>query len=286
MSTVSGPRNIDYLLEEIVTLPSMPATLARIVKLVGDPDCALSDVGKAISADPAIALKTLRLVNSAYYGLRQKVSSVENAVTLLGLKVIKNLVFTATVFDSLSAGAESLLRHSVSCGLAMRVLAESGGKRLAIDPEEAFVHGLLHDVGKLILAEFLPEDCARVREVCVARGAPSYAVEREIIGATHAEVGARLAQKWRLPDDLVQAIEGHHEPLPFKDPMTQRLAACLGVADYVCTAAGMGSSPGAVAAVHPEAWSSAGVSTDDVPGILDAFFARVPEIDELIELVS
>ncbi len=144
---------LDYLLEEVVTLPSLPSTVAQITSLINDPNANLQDIGKAISADTALALKTLRIVNSAFYGVREKVSTVENATVLLGMKVIKNLVFTAAVFDSLQFGEEGLLRHNVACGMAMKHLLASGLVQAEglENADDGFIFGLLHDVGKIIL---------------------------------------------------------------------------------------------------------------------------------------
>ena len=101
---MSHPRNIDHLLEEIVSLPSLPGIVMRVIDLLDRPGSSLEEVGHLISTDPGLALKTLRLANSAHYGVREKLTSVEHAVVYLGEKVIKNLVFAATVFDTLRKG--------------------------------------------------------------------------------------------------------------------------------------------------------------------------------------
>ncbi len=283
---MSPLRNIDDLLEEIVTLPSLPSSVAHITQLVSQPDCSLSEVGKAISSDPAIALKALRLVNSAFYGLGQKVSSVEQAVTLLGLKVIKNLVFSAAVFETLSGGAGELLKHSIACGLAMRAIAESSKGSFPIDPSDAFSYGLLHDVGKIIFEEFLADEMHQVQAVASERGAAAYLVEREVIGADHCEMGAHLALKWKLPDTMVGAIGGHHDLSRCEDPGTRVLAAALAVADYMATASGLPSQAGVPVTVPEEMWDAAGVSPEQIQAALDTFFAAIPELDELLELAT
>ena len=114
------PCDIDTLLDEVVTLPSLPSSVAHIMRLVSDPQCPLSAVAQAISSDPPLAMKTLRLVNAAYYGLRQQVGTIEHAVVLLGIKVIKNLAFTATVFD---------IMKPLSSGMAMIVTPRSRSGR-------------------------------------------------------------------------------------------------------------------------------------------------------------
>ena len=280
------PRDIDYLLEEVITLPSLPRTVDHISQLVTDPNCSLAKIAKAISADPAIAMKTLRLVNAAFYGLRQKVSTVEHAVVLLGLKVIKNLVFTATVFDTLKSSVDSLLIHSVSCGVAMRVLVENGKNVGVESAEEAFIYGLLHDVGMIIFEQFMPEEFETVNATCLARKIPRYQAERAIIGCDHTMIGARLAQKWKLPGSIVDTIAGHHDLTQCVDKDMQPVAAALSVADYMCAACGLWSYPDAVVHVSEDAWKASGIDAKDMPKILDAFFESFPSIDELVKMAK
>lgn len=284
---MSDSRHIDYLLEEVVTLPSLPVTVAHITEMISDPDCSLGEVGKAISADPAIALKTLRLVNSAYYGMSQRVTSVEHATALLGLKVIKNLVFTATVFETLQGGVDTFLRHSISTGVAMRILTAAGKHpSLTGSPDEAFVFGLLHDVGKIIFEQFLPKDFERVAEMCVSKGVPWCEAEREIIGVDHAEMGARLAEKWRLPADLVNAIAGHHDLSQCRDPNMKGLAALLAVADYIVSQAGIVAYPDTQVSVSDEIWATAGFTGAEMKAALDQFFDSFDTVEELMSLAG
>jgi putative nucleotidyltransferase with HDIG domain len=280
-----APRDIDTLLDELITLPSLPTVVTRVTTLLDDPNASLADVGRAVGTDPSLALKTLRLVNSAFYGVREKVTSVEQAVPLLGAKVIQNLVLTATVFDSLASGADRLMHHSISVGVMMRVLAQeeyAGG----LTAEEAFVYGLLHDVGKIILEEYLPEDYAQVRQLCIDQSLPSHAGERAIIGVDHAEIGARLAERWKLSDELVDAIAGHHELPRCQNPDHRSLAGALSAADYICTAAGLGGEAAIHPAITPAAWAAAGITSADVPHVLESFFESLPAIGEMYEAAS
>ena len=281
---MSEPHDIDYLLEEVITLPSLPRTVARISDLVTDPECSLATVAKAISADPAIALKTLRLVNSAFYGLRSRVSTVEHAVVLLGLKVIRNLVFTATVFDTLKGGVDTLLKHSIGCGVAMRVLIDHAEDVAVESSEEAFIYGLLHDVGMIVLEQFMPKECELTGAVSRARKIPRFQAEREIIGVDHAMIGARLAQKWKLPDNIVCVVAGHHDLDQCAAPDMRPVAAALSVADYICAACTMPSYADAVVQVDESAWEASGLTGQAMPKILNAFFDSFPDIDELVQM--
>jgi len=283
---VKKPVDIDYLINEVITLPSLPSTVSRISDLLNDPNSQLSDVGKIIATDPAIALKTLRLVNSAYYGLATKVTSVEHAVVLLGVKVIKNLVFTATVFDSFKNSADQLLRHSVASGMAMQILVESCGNVGNVDKEGAFIFGLLHDIGKIIFEEFLPDEFLDASQLARKRAIPLFEAEREIIGVDHAEIGGRLAESWKLPPELISAIAGHHDLSQCRSDTLRPLAAMLSAADYICVACGIPGEPGAVAVVSDDIWTASGLSAKQVPAILQKFFAGIPAIDEICQVAA
>jgi len=284
--TTKRQYDIDALLEEVVTLPSLPQSLERILKLLDDPSCPLREVAKAISSDPSIALKTLRLVNSAYYGLGQQVTSVEHAVVLLGVKVIKNLVLTATVFNTIGNAADRFLRHSIGCAVAMRSFAEGGPLAAQVSgADEAFVYGLLHDIGKVILGEFLPDEYAKIQVTARESGLPWFRVEREVIGADHAEVGARLAERWKLAPNIVNAIAGHHDLTRSgaEDPIS---AATLAVADYLCSTAGLAGHENPGFDLPDAVWAATRLTNAGIVAIANRFFDAQHSIDELIKLAG
>jgi putative nucleotidyltransferase with HDIG domain len=283
---MSPLRDIDTLLDEIVTLPSLPRIIDRVNKLLEDPDVSLTEVGQVISTDPSVSLKTLRLINSAYYALREKVTSVEHAVVMLGSKVVRNLVMTATVFDSMKGGAESYIRHSICCGILMEILARHHRQNLPIAADEAFIFGLLHDVGKVIFGQFLPEECKEVNAIVATTKRPMFLVEREIIGADHAAIGSQLAHRWKLPDHLIQAIAGHHELFLCLEDSAQPLCANLTVADYICHACGISDIEGNIPVVDDETWRISGLKGSEMPKIMNEFFDALPNVDELMKLAA
>jgi HD-like signal output (HDOD) protein len=282
---VSDPLDIDYILSDIVTLPSLPGTITRVLSLLDDPNCSMHEVGQLVSTDPAIALKTLRLINSAQYGTRNKVTSVEQAVVLLGAKVIKNLVLSAAVFEHLSKGTDQFLSHSISCGIAMEMLAEAC-PRVNLAADEAFVYGVLHDVGMIIYQEFMPDQYTKAMDVAIRRNIPLYEAEQEIIGVDHAELGGRLAQQWHLPDKLIGAIAGHHDLSKCTTEDQKGIAALLSVADYICNVCGISSGPCPTPIVSQEAWASAGFLGQDIPIILEQFYFALPNVDELVDTAA
>jgi len=279
------PYDIDSLLEEIVTLPSLPDSLARITKLVNDPHCPLGDVAKAISADPSIPLKILQRVNSAFYGLEQEIATVEHAVELLGVKVVTNLTMTATVFTTMQGGEEALLKHSLACAAVMRTLAEVGPLAKHVDsPDKAFVFGLLHDIGKVVFDEYVPE-YASVGLIVEERRIPWYLAEREIIGVDHAALGAQLARNWKLSDQIIPGIGGHHQ-LDQCPEDARVLAENLTIADYICSCSGLASHGNPCFDIPDEVWVLTEIRNEQLPEIFEQFFAAIPDIEELMSLAA
>lgn len=280
--------NIDYLIDEVVTLPSLPGTVAQITSLVNDPNSNLNDIGKAISSDPSISLKSLRLVNSAYYGLPNKITSVEHAVSMLGMKVIKNVVFTASVFDALKVNEEALLKHNVTCGLTMRLLVESG----KVDcnhfehADEAFIYGLLHDVGKIIFAQHMPSEMQKVADICASSPFTWAQAEREVLGADHAEMGSKLAQKWQLSDELIAGIAGHHDLNLCENEEYKHTAALIGVADYLCYEAGFPSHPSSRAELNEDFLTMTGLTEEDIAHFVERLTESGDEISELMNMAA
>lgn len=279
-----GKFSIDALLDEVVTLPSVPEALVKINELLEDPDCQMAEVAKVISSDPSIALKTLRLVNSAYYGLGQEVTSVEHAVVLLGVGVIKNLVLTATMFAAIEGAAERFLCHSISTGVAMKVLAKEGSMTKVLPSgEEAFIYGLLHDIGKVLLSEFLPEEYKQVDALVEEGGLNAYEAEMRVIGVNHAELGARLAEKWKLSPMLIEAIAYHHD-FAAATPEIQSVTANLILANYMCNVAGLGCTLKTQPTMDESIWAATGYDAQSIGKATSDLLASLHEIEELLEL--
>lgn len=280
------PYDIDLLLDEVVTLPSMPEALIRITDLINDPNSDIADIAQAIATEPSIALKTLRIVNSAYYGLGQEVKTVEHAVVLLGMRVIKNLVLTATVFQAIEGAAERFLKHSIACGIAMRTLARTESSRARFESaEEAFLYGLLHDIGKVILAEYLPEACDKVFEKYRDEGLAWHEAEKVVIGVDHAEIGARLAVKWKLDSAVAAAIAGHHDITQVTEEY-QSYAATLAVADYLASVSGYSCEDKPVLQMDQATWEATGLSAETLDAVANRFFNSIPDIDDLLMLAA
>jgi putative nucleotidyltransferase with HDIG domain len=203
------------IMAQVKAFPGMPATSAKLLKILKNPDSSAAQVEEILKYDPGLTANILKLTNSAYFGIPSKVSSVKQAVVLLGWKRLLQLVMTmcmSTVMKKPLPGYDlphgELWRHSV----AVSVAAELVVKALKIPgADEVFTAALLHDIGKLILGGFVQDDLHRIEEM-VAKGIAFEVAEFIVLGTDHAQIGARVLEKWSFPADLVNAVNWHHDP--------------------------------------------------------------------------
>ncbi|MBU0719277.1 MAG: HDOD domain-containing protein [Planctomycetes bacterium] len=205
------------LLTQVQSLPSLPRIYTEVLAELQSEDMSVKRIGEIISTDLAMAAKVLQLVNSAFFGLPRSISDPAQAVTLLGADTVKTLVLAVGVFsqfnkdDADGFDFQVLWEHSIrSAAIAKRIAMEECADRRAA--EDAFTGALLHDVGKLILAQGFPKRYSAALDEATERSITHTHAERETFGSTHAEVGAYLLALWGLPDSIVAAVAYHHSP--------------------------------------------------------------------------
>ncbi|OIQ84085.1 ribonuclease Y [mine drainage metagenome] len=178
-------------------------------------NCSPKDLVQVIDKDPVVTVKVLRVVNSAYYGLSKQITSIDQAVVFLGFNSIKNLALSIAAIGILPGSpmagfdGQRYLLHSLTCANIARQLAQRLG---GADPQDCFIAGLLHDFGKVMVAQFMPAEFRKSMELSLWKEVALHVAMHEIVGVDHATIGAMLAQKWRFADDLIQTIEYQHRP--------------------------------------------------------------------------
>ena len=262
--------NVLKAVDQAPDLPALPANMARLLDLIRNPDTRMDEIINNIAMDQSITAKILRLVNSSFYGMAGKVSSLRQAVVLLGLQTVENVILSMSLskafrIPGLGAAGFSLdafWEHTVGCGLICHAISRR--QRIG-DRSEAFVAGLLHDIGKLLIPHVAPEEFASVLQAARDEDLFSWEAESRFLSADHAIAGAWLAKRWRLPDILVEAIFFHHRPREVERP----LAGIVHVADSLCTAFGVGSSGcDLVPSIDPRVWEGLGLSRSGMDGLL------------------
>lgn len=200
-------------LEQVEDLPTLPSVAMEVNRLLEDEDVSIRKLTDTIEKDQSIVSKILKLVNSAFFGLRSRVDNISHAVTLLGFNTVRNAVLSVSViktFGGVKPGdgfsMADFWRHAVAVGITARFLGQQ--TRLA-SPDNGFIAGLLHDMGKVVLSAFFPEIFREVLQG-MARGASFYEAERDTSPMDHARIGGFLARQWQLPRSLTDAIRCHH----------------------------------------------------------------------------
>ncbi len=210
-------RELSGVVSQIKSLPSLPSLYMRIVEILQSDDPSLQKIGEIITEDIAMSAKVLQLVNSSFFGIARRISNPAQAVMFLGLETVKALVLSVHIFAKWDSAkvkgfdVERLWQHSVMVGAMAKQLAEKEGLSQR-EVDEAFTAGLLHDVGKLILASSLPTDYQKVLADARTQHIALFEAEEKTFGATHAEVGAYLLGLWGLPTTIVEAVAWHHRP--------------------------------------------------------------------------
>lgn len=238
------PEELKKALGKFKDLPTLPDVVAKVMRIVSNPLTTADDLNKVISLDQALTFKVLRLANSAYYGFPQEITTITQAVTILGFNTIRNLALSVSVHRMLFGGTERDLfsprefwKHCVGTAVCAKVLAKRVGYK---SEDNAFTAGLLHDIGKNVLDRHEHEGFMLALKDSKEKGRPLWESEREFCGVDHAAVGGMLAEIWNLPSELKQAVERHHEQ-SFHGP-PDVLAAVVHAANEICREAGFGAS--------------------------------------------
>lgn len=202
-------------IKAIDDLPQFPDNIAHLNRLLSDPDSKMSDIAMQISNDVTLTGELLKLVNSAAFSLPAPCASIADAVKLVGIRGIKNLLYTIGTIESftkVSGSKEELWTHAYQVAFYSYNLARNfcANDRHAVD--DSYICGLLHDMGKIIFETAHPELLEKVLKICEAKGASEETFEKLISGVNHGEIGAQVAEKWNFPDVIVNVIRYHHEP--------------------------------------------------------------------------
>jgi putative nucleotidyltransferase with HDIG domain len=252
---------LEQLVDEVRDLPlTVSDVLAQVITECDNADASVSSLARIMAADQALAAMVLKLANSAYYGYARRIESLPDAVVLLGFASVKNLAITASITrllatdrDDLSQIRQGIFEHSLATATCARLL----GRTRRVSGEKAFVAGLLHDLGLIILVCYAKDRFRELLAEAERRSVAFEAIEHEILGFSHAELGARVAAEWQFPPALCDALRHHHDPTQAETDRV--LAGTVHLADWVAKRLEIGfvgpaapEAPNAVAAAEFE----------------------------------
>lgn len=257
-------------------MPAFPQSVQKILDLTRNIDCLPKDLVMVIEKDPVMTMKILRVINSAYYSMPSKITSVSQSVVYLGLNTIKNLALSIAAvgmlprFNTSGFDIQRYLLHSLTTAAVARQLCTVFAKGQS-DPGDAYIAGLLHDFGKAVFAQFMAGEFRDALIMSQDQEVPLHTAEMEVIGADHAVVGAMLATKWQFPDHLIECIRDHHAA----DAAPTPLLDCVRLADQICRKLNFGDSGNAWRASEP-------MTAPERFGSFEAAIAALGDLDKIV----
>jgi len=273
MSNAVHKSQLDDLIARTLELPVLPATTQKVLGLMSDPDVSIEKVKRLVSTDPALTAKILKVANSAFYGSYRNIQNLSQAILRLGLNAVRNIVVATSmknVYKKFGLAEKLIWEQMIGSALAASVIARH---TRTVDPEDAFIGGLLHDIGKVVVNNEYPEKFAKVIEMVYNDQVSFETAERDIFEFTQREVGAFVVKKWGFPENLELLIKffDDNEALA-RDKQLSHLVAIITLSDRMCQKFGMG-------------WRKAGaseVSFGNLPEILGLDEAVMPELTESV----
>lgn len=283
-----GKVSMDEVIAKIDELPAIPALVMRALELIDDPRSHVNQLAEVLSSDQALTAKILRLANSAYYSFPRKIATITDAIVILGFSTLKSLIIAASTYNLLNREVEGyglaqgeLWKHSISCAMTARLLARRIRYRF---PETAFVAGLLHDIGKVVLNTYMKKEFEEILKYVEEKQVPFMKAEKEIIGFDHAEIGAKVAEKWNFPEELVEAIRYHHEPEAVENKTKEaNLVDITHLSDAIVLMMGFGLGvDGLMYPIEEGAVERAGITMEDLNEIGNKLIESFSETEALL----
>lgn len=263
-------------LKTIQSLPTLPPIVARLNEMVNDEDVTAVKLGEIIEKDQVLTSKILKMVNSSFFGFPQRISTVPNALVLLGFNVIKTLIVTSSIFEVMQASDVGLFEHSLGVAAAAGILAKKHGIQ---NPEEISTAGLIHDLGKIVVRAELPNEYEKILDIVQNKNVAMRTAELEVLGMDHCEIGSDLAGEWNLPDRLVTPVRLHHRP-GLKSEFS-KINAIIHFSDIIIRALGFGNGGDVwVPDLDLKAWDEIKLSRTETRELLNELDEKLCELQD------
>lgn len=279
------PADLKSKLRSVEELPTLPSVASRLLSMVRDPETTAEDVHQVITQDPSLTANVLKLVNSAFYGFSREISTVREAVVILGFNTVKSLALSVSVFDVFPEEQSPLMDrrglwvHSIATGVAGEVIAESAD----VDAEEILVAGVLHDVGKIVMDLYFEDEFVSILDYSKENNVKFIEASREVVGVDHAEIGAWLIEEWKLPEPIVHGVR--HFPAPREAEESRQLAILIALGNTLARIRGIGwTGDDFVPDFREDLWFELDLGSDDLDRILNRYDDEVDRAQEFMQL--
>ena len=280
------PRELKGLVKEI---PTLPVIYQQLFEMMQDPEVSVPQLAEVISKDQALSAKILHLVNSAFYGVKREIKTISRAVVILGFSAVRNAALAISVFDYFKGeesneqcSLEKFWEHSIAVASICKVLTKKANLPWG---EEAFVVGLLHDVGKLIMKKYFPTDFTELGQHITTNQQNWYDGERELFKVNHAIIGKTVFRAWQFPDSLIEAVYLHHTPS--SGASHPQLSALAHLADYISYHLEMGSPMSQPPSIcDPEALTIIGLTSAEALSHSEDYTEEIRQAMSILDLVE
>lgn len=270
------------IVKKIHDLPALPTVVAELLSSIDQEDIDIDAIAAKIARDQALTAKTLRLANSSFYGMQHKVTTIQEAIAILGFRSVRTLITTTAITGSFSSAKSRLFnfrafwRHSIATAVCAKQLAQ----RVKVNQDYAFTAGLLHDIGRLVLVTRYPEQYDVVLERRIADDSTIVAAERIVLGSDHAVVGRSLTAHWKFPADMQTAIADHHDLMHAGENM---LTVLVHVADAIVHALDLtGEEDDLVPVIAPAAWHKLELTEQSAAAVFKETEQQFEEICQIL----
>jgi HD-like signal output (HDOD) protein len=276
------------IIANISDIPTLPDVVAKVNQLVNSTKASAGDINDVISRDISLSSKVLKMVNSSFYGFPRRITSITHAVVILGFSTIRNLALSAFVFSAFNKQSKTFDQKAFweySIGTALS--ASTIGKHLKLEQkhkEDAFMGGLLHGIGKVVMCEYLPEDMEKVVGEVKSNNISFIEAEKKTLDYTHQELGGCLLEKWNLPQSIVNSVSNHTTPMECVEE-DRNMAFILHLATSLTSTLCIGNcGDDKVPIISAAELEALGLTTEDLGAIMDTILTDVPGAMSFLEM--
>ncbi|MFA5478425.1 MAG: HDOD domain-containing protein [Candidatus Muiribacteriota bacterium] len=276
-------------LKQIEDIPTLPVIVTKVLDVANSSNSTANDLNNVIIQDQSLTSKTLKLVNSAYYGFPRTVTKITEAIVILGFNAVKNLALSVSVCElfnksDIDFDRKELWKHSVGVAVATGIIAKKS--KMTIDHEELFITGLLHDIGLIICDQYLHDDFIISIKEAAKENVPIEVVEKEIYGMDHAMIGKKVTESWKLPSKICTVIGFHHQP-QYAYADSKKDTAVVYLADLICKLKKFGfDGDRAIPKLRMEPFMTLGIQKNDIKEISALFDEEIKKAKDFLTLVD